>query len=281
MLVMAAPCCSPIRHRRNPYDLGSPGPLWRPQAHLSEQAQLASRMFEIGSSLREARVRRGLELRDVEQTTHIRTTYLAALEDDRFHALPGDAYAIAFLRTYADFLGLDSELYVAELRSRMVAEEPPPPPPPRRRPSMPRIEPRIPALVALGAVALGAIVLAWRLDAGEEAEKIPLRVPQTPTSTTTSDQPMPPRKRDPQARLVITAVGGDCWLSVHARSAEGPVLYEGMLAEGTSRRFARKRLWVRMGAPWNLRLKLNGKVVRDLPPDTGNVLVTRAGASPA
>jgi hypothetical protein len=142
------------------------------------------------------------------------------------------------------------------------------------------VEPRIPALVALGAIALGAIVLAWRLDAGNEAERMPLPRPPTPTATTTNEQP-PPQSRNRRARLVITAVGGDCWLAVRAGSSAGAVLYEGVLAEGTSRRFARKRLWVRMGAPWNLRVELNGKVVHDLPPDTGNVLVTRSGTSPA
>ena len=248
---------------------------------MSESAQLAGRMFEIGSSLREARIRRGLELRDVEGATRIRATYLAALEDERFHALPADAYAIAFLRTYADFLDLEGEVYVAELRSRMVAEEPPPPPPPRWRPRLPRIEPRVPVLVGLGAIVLGVIVLSWRLGAGEQAARVPRPPARTPTSTTTSEQPAPPGKRSRLVHLVVTAAGGDCWLSVHAGSREGPALYEGLLAEGRSRRFARKRLWVRMGAPWNLRVELNGKAVRDLPPDTGNVLVTRSGTTPA
>jgi cytoskeleton protein RodZ len=240
-------------------------------------------MFEIGNSLREARIRRGLDLHDVEGATRIRAKYLGALEDERFHALPADVYAISFLRTYADFLDLDSELYVAELRSRMVAEEPPPPPPPRRRPSLPSVGLRVPAIVAFGAIALAVIVLAWRLDSGEKAQRTPLSLPRVPApTTTTTEQPRHPRRnRSRLARLVVTAARGDCWLSVRVGSREGAVLYEGMLAEGTSLRFARKRLWLRMGAPWNLRAELNGRVLRDLPPDTGNVLVTRAGTSPA
>ncbi len=65
-------------------------------------------MFEIGSSLREARLRPGLELHDAEAATRIRATYLAALEEERFHQLPADVYACAFLRTYAEFLGSKS-----------------------------------------------------------------------------------------------------------------------------------------------------------------------------
>src|SRR5919197_705017 len=68
-------------------------------------------MFEIGSTLREARTRQELELGDAERATRIRARYLGALEEERFDQLPAEAYAKAFLRTYADFLGLDGELY--------------------------------------------------------------------------------------------------------------------------------------------------------------------------
>ena len=72
----------------------------------------------LGSSLASARLALGLELRDAERDTRIRTRYLAALEDENFDVLPGDAYAAGFLRTYAGYLGLDGEEYVEELRRR-------------------------------------------------------------------------------------------------------------------------------------------------------------------
>jgi cytoskeletal protein RodZ len=71
-------------------------------------------VLEIGSSLREVRIHRGVELAQVEAETHIRTRYLKALEDDRFDLLPGDAYVRAFLRTNADYLELDTDLFVDE-----------------------------------------------------------------------------------------------------------------------------------------------------------------------
>jgi hypothetical protein len=49
-------------------------------------------MFEIGSSLREARMRQELELSQAERDTRIRAKYLGALEDERFDVLPGPAY---------------------------------------------------------------------------------------------------------------------------------------------------------------------------------------------
>jgi transcriptional regulator with XRE-family HTH domain len=83
-------------------------------------------MFELGSTLREARTRQGLELRDAAEATRIRVKFLAALEGERVGELPPEFYARAFLRTYAEFLGLDGDVYVAELNSLLEARRPPP-----------------------------------------------------------------------------------------------------------------------------------------------------------
>ena len=80
-------------------------------------------MFEIGNSLREARSRREVGLPQAEQATKIRVKYLRALEDERFEQLPSDTYVKGFLRTYADYLGLDGQLYVDEYTSRYVTGE--------------------------------------------------------------------------------------------------------------------------------------------------------------
>ena len=77
-------------------------------------------VFEIGNSLREARVRQQLDFPEIEQATKIRGKYLRALEDEHFDALPGQTYVKGFLRTYADYLGLEGQLYVDEYNSRYV-----------------------------------------------------------------------------------------------------------------------------------------------------------------
>src|SRR5581483_984034 len=77
-------------------------------------------MFEIGGSLREARLKRGLTPADVQKAIRIRDRYLQALEEERWELLPGDAYVKGFLRTYADYLGLDGSLYVDEYNSRFA-----------------------------------------------------------------------------------------------------------------------------------------------------------------
>src|SRR5512141_180588 len=75
-------------------------------------------MFEIGNSLREARQRKDLDFPELEQGTKIRAKYLRALEDEAFDTLPSATYVKGFLRTYADYLGLDGQLYVDEYNVR-------------------------------------------------------------------------------------------------------------------------------------------------------------------
>jgi cytoskeleton protein RodZ len=71
---------------------------------------------EIGTTLREARVRRKVDLVEVEQRIKIRVRYLRALENEEWGVLPGAAYTRSFIRTYANFLGLDGERLADDFR---------------------------------------------------------------------------------------------------------------------------------------------------------------------
>jgi hypothetical protein len=79
-------------------------------------------MAEIGSLLRETRIRKKIDITTVEEATKIRTKYLRALENEEWVVLPGPTYVKTFLRTYAQFLGLDPNLLVDEYSARF--EEP-------------------------------------------------------------------------------------------------------------------------------------------------------------
>src|ERR1700722_645552 len=70
-----------------------------------------------GADLREARERLGLSLQDVAFELRIRMPHLEALEEGRISLLPGNAYALAFVRTYANALGLDAEEMVRRFRT--------------------------------------------------------------------------------------------------------------------------------------------------------------------
>ena len=73
---------------------------------------------KIGPILEQARRERGLSLGEVEQATKIRKRYLQGLERDDYGALPDAIYAQGFLKTYANYLGLDGEELSQELKNR-------------------------------------------------------------------------------------------------------------------------------------------------------------------
>src|ERR1051325_1984778 len=75
-------------------------------------------MPEIGETLREARMRRRIDMTEVETATKIRGKYLRALENEEWDLLPGPTFVKSFLRTYAEYLGLDARLLVEEYRQR-------------------------------------------------------------------------------------------------------------------------------------------------------------------
>lgn len=64
---------------------------------------------QIGAILEKKRLEKGLSLKEVEQATKIRTRYLEGLEREDPTSLPDPVYARGFLKTYANFLGLDGE----------------------------------------------------------------------------------------------------------------------------------------------------------------------------
>jgi cytoskeleton protein RodZ len=246
--------------------------------------QRAGPMFQLGSTLREARARQGLELRDAAEATRIRVKFLAALEGERFGELPPEVYARAFLRTYAEFLGLDGDVYVAELNSRIEARRPPPPPPPEPRLTLPSLDWRATTLLSGVVVVVLVSLVAWHYGGGSKARprsaatsqiaSVKKTIVHRPAAATRASSPA-------VAHLVLVAARGDCWLSVRAGSRDGRVLDEGLLYAGATIQVAAKRLWIRIGAPWNLDARLNGRALRGLPADTGNVFVTAAGLEPA
>lgn len=63
--------------------------------------------MEIGKVLQEARINKGISLKDIEEATNVRTRYLEALEDENFTIIPGEFYVKGFLRIYAKYLGLN------------------------------------------------------------------------------------------------------------------------------------------------------------------------------
>jgi cytoskeleton protein RodZ len=85
--------------------------------HTNDPAQGDESRGEIGRLLEHKRKERGLTLEEVEQATKIRKRYLTGLEHDNYAILPDAVYARGFLKTYANYLGLDGEALSRQLKS--------------------------------------------------------------------------------------------------------------------------------------------------------------------
>lgn len=83
-------------------------------------------MLDVGSQLRAGREAKGLTIDQAFKATRIKAIYLEALEANRVDALPGLVQARGFVRSYANFLGLDGESLASTLDSNRAALAPEP-----------------------------------------------------------------------------------------------------------------------------------------------------------
>jgi cytoskeleton protein RodZ len=217
----------------------------------------------IGDTLREARMRQGLDIADVETRTKIRAKYLRALEDEEFSMLPGSTFVRTFLRTYAEMLGLDPHRLVEEYRVRHEPRDehesaslgPPAAVRERERRMRPgRVGPGALALVAGLAVIGLLLVLGLTGDDGDGGERTagPNTTPREPTTT----QPRRPR---PVPKSVTLRVTPSVPTYACVDTGEGtPVVFEGIL-DG-ARTFRGRRVRVNLGKT-SVRLRANGRAV--------------------
>jgi cytoskeleton protein RodZ len=259
-------------------------------------------MFAIGDSLREARTRRGLSAADVQKGIRIRERYLTALEEERWELLPGEAYAKGFLRTYAEFLGLNGNVYVDEYNTRFTHHDEEPPLVPDSLVASHRTRRGV-LWKLMGVLVLGAIlagVAAWGMGGSSptkargnppasakalgtkhvvKAEPVAAAMPRVRSTPLTKSTAQPSTLAK---TTVITAPRGRSWLSVRTGGPNGAILFQGVLEQGKTLHFTlRQNVWVRMGRPWNVDIRLGRQHVNGLPVHPGNVLLTRGGPQAA
>jgi hypothetical protein len=209
-------------------------------------------VFEIGNSLREARERQGLGYPEIELATKIRAKYIRALEEEDFTSLPGDAYIRGFLRTYADYLGLDGEIYVDEYASRFITSwrDELPPRPERRRLRRERPLPRRTVLVVL-AVAAGVAALVF----------VAFRLPGSPTHVPGIGTKQKHRQGPPARQLVLRGVGRGTYVEVRRDRASGRVDLQATVDPGQIDRIPGDRFYLLVRDPEGLRITLDGRTV--------------------
>jgi hypothetical protein len=209
-------------------------------------------VFEIGNSLREARERQGLGYPEIELATKIRSKYIRALEEEDFTSIPGDAYIRGFLRTYAEYLGLDGDVYVDEYASRFITswrdELPPRPERPRIRPRERRLERRALLLVLAGIVLVTVLVFAaWQIPGSST------HVPGLGTKKH--------RHSTPTGQLVLHGVGRGTYVEVRRSRASGKVDLQGTVEAGQTDRLPGSRFYLLVRTPAGLRVTLDGRAV--------------------
>ena len=132
----------------------------------NQAAQNAAHNAGVGPLLRASRQRVGEDLGDVAAMLRIRFPYLEAIEEGRFADLPGQTYAVGFVRTYAEHLGLDGEEVVRRFKSELAVGN--------ARDDLsfptPMVETSVPggAIVFVGLVAAVLAYGAWYLSTTEE-----------------------------------------------------------------------------------------------------------------
>jgi hypothetical protein len=221
-------------------------------------------MFEIGNSLREARLRQQLDFAELEQQTKIRSKYLQALEEEKFDVLPAPTYVKGFLRNYADALGLEGQLYVDEYNSRFVTGDEDVPLRPRdyqRRPQSfgPRFQTRA-VLLVLGAIAVVVVLVIGAAKFGSGGNP---KVQGLNASAPNAPKQRHRKPARPMARLVLTATNGDSWVLVRAAQKQR---FAGTITQGHQLAFTRapnlyRSIWFAASKPQNLVARLNGRIV--------------------
>jgi cytoskeletal protein RodZ len=234
-------------------------------------------MPSIGETLREARMRQRLDIADVEDRTKIRAKYLRALENEEFGMLPGPTFVKTFLRTYAELLGLDPHVLVAEYRAGFEREDEverplgPPTVAGRDRRRGPRIgRGSVLLLVLVGIVAvLVAIGLASDNGGGGDQASAP---ETTRTSKKAKAVPAPARPKRVSVRVTPTTPTYVCV----DRGPGTPVVFENTI--DSTQTFRGKRVRVNLGKR-DVQLWTNGKPVKVTPgPDPVGYAFTPRGS---
>ena len=218
-------------------------------------------------------MRARIDISEVETRTKIRAKYLRAIENEEWDLLPGPVYVKSFLRTYGDYLGLDSRLLIDEFRRRY--ERPSdhdlrPMSAVRRERERASRGPLIPPRVIIGGILLLVVVALYVIGAGSSNPSKPNPAGSSgpvrhhhPGKATgaarTTTQTTATRTAPAQARMQITPTGAVyiCVEDVHHRKLINGVTYQ---AGQTVPIEARRELLLTLGNN-QVQLKVNGKLV--------------------
>jgi len=222
-------------------------------------------------------MRRQIDFPQAEAAIKIRGKYLRALEDEQFEVLPAETYVKGFLRTYAEYLGLDGQLYVDEYNSRFVTGEEYEARRAHARRSTARPQRRsrrTETNIVLLALAVIAVLTVIVISAWTSSNK------NSPPRTQNRSAVHTPKVAPPL--LSVTALRGSTHVTARLGSASGTIKFDGTLQKGDDPLAIRgKRLWVTIDSPENVRMAVRGKSVHVPGLRPRVILVTATGWRPA
>ncbi len=131
----------------------------------------------VGEVLRRARVHYGQSLKDVEKNIRIRASQIEAIETGNYENLPGRVYAIGFVRSYAEYLGLDGGQVVSLFKAQSMNAN--------VRPEFhfpaPASESKLPSRwVLIGSLAATVLLVMFWWSTSEHSREIVKNVPAVP-----------------------------------------------------------------------------------------------------
>jgi len=99
-------------------------PLLEDKTDTNDDFSTKDDLLSIGEVLRSSRLKAGIELEDISKTLRIQLAHLIAMEEGRTDDLPGTVYALGFLNTYSDYLGLDKNELVKKYKTALKNYKP-------------------------------------------------------------------------------------------------------------------------------------------------------------
>ncbi len=253
---------------------------------------------EVGEILRRTREHYGQSLKDVENILRIRASQIDAIEKGMIASLPGRVYAIGFVRSYAEYLGLDGAKVVQLFKAQYMD------PQPREALSfpVPASESKTPPvwLALLGLVLLVAVFVFWGYmqaqgrQSATVIEPVPKKIQERITQKVVTPAPQPEQGSTVSAFLgenmgqtpsdqhkgIILNINDNSWVEI--KGADGKVLVSDVLKKGDQYFVPDSPgLSMSLGNAGGIEIKLNGRalkplgkegvVMRDIPLDTSHL----------
>ncbi|KAB7708112.1 DUF4115 domain-containing protein [Bacillus aerolatus] len=254
-------------------------------------------MTELGNRLREAREAKGLSLADVQEITKIQKRYLSGIEEGNYEMMPGKFYIRAFIKQYAEAVGLDHEQLFEEYKSEIPSsyeDEIP-----QRATKVEKVRTTVPAepsqfleylpKILVTAFVIGAIFLVWFLipksDSNDKAvkEEAVVEQPKSPVvdeketkKETAAPEKEVKKEEPPKPKQTLSAAGASgrkaTYQLQNAEKFEVSVLSKGEtwvgVTDGSGKSYYGNMLTKGQSQTFDLTGQTSAKIVVGFAPDT-------------